>query len=74
VRDLDHISRSYLRVPLSRLIGRRPDRRQQGVTNMRMIRIIGIIAAMLATANVVTPASACPAGYVQCGGACCPGK
>jgi hypothetical protein len=41
---------------------------------MRAIRILGLIAAMWATAAIVTPASACPAGYVQCGGACCPGR
>jgi hypothetical protein len=45
-----------------------------GAKNMRTIRIIGMIAAMLASATVVTPASACPAGYIQCGGACCPGR
>jgi hypothetical protein len=45
-----------------------------GGKNMRTIRIIAMIAAMLATATVVTPASACPAGYIQCGGACCPGR
>jgi hypothetical protein len=59
---------------------RAPARRQfarlgaTGGKNMRTIRIIGMIAAMLATATVVTPASACPAGYIQCGGACCPGR
>jgi hypothetical protein len=39
---------------------------------MRVIRMFGMIAALLATAALVTPASACPAGYVACGPACCP--
>jgi hypothetical protein len=41
---------------------------------MRTIRILGILAAMLATIANVSPASACPSGYVQCGGACCPAR
>jgi hypothetical protein len=40
---------------------------------MRTIWILGILVAVLAMSSVVTPASACPAGYFQCGGACCPG-
>jgi hypothetical protein len=40
---------------------------------MRVIRILGILAAMMATTTIVTPVFACPSGYVQCGGACCPG-
>jgi len=48
---------------------------------MGAIRILGILAAimatttaaMMATTTIVTPAFACPIGYVQCGGACCPG-
>jgi|HubBroStandDraft_4_1064222.scaffolds.fasta_scaffold28828_1 hypothetical protein len=41
---------------------------------MRTIRILGTLAAMLTAIASVTPASACPNGYVQCGGACCPAR
>jgi hypothetical protein len=41
---------------------------------MRTIRILGALATMLAAIVSVTPASACPSGYVQCGGACCPAR
>jgi hypothetical protein len=41
---------------------------------MRTIRIFGMLATMLAATCVVTSVSACPAGYVMCGGACCPGR
>jgi hypothetical protein len=40
---------------------------------MRMIRMIGLLVAMtLASTWVLTPAFACPKGYIACGGACCP--
>ena len=41
---------------------------------MYAIRILGILAAMLAATAIVAPASACPSGYVQCGAVCCPGR
>ena len=41
---------------------------------MRIIRTFAILAAVLAATCVATSASACPGGYVQCGGACCPGR
>jgi hypothetical protein len=41
---------------------------------MRTIRILGFIAATLATIAIVTPVYACPAHYVPCGGACCPSR
>jgi hypothetical protein len=40
---------------------------------MRAIRILAMLAVMLAT-TAVAPAAACPTGYVVCGGACCPGR
>ena len=39
---------------------------------MRMIRILALFAALLATASFTADAFACPAGYFPCGGACCP--
>jgi hypothetical protein len=40
---------------------------------MRVIRMIGLLVAMtLASTFAMTPAFACPKGYVPCGGACCP--
>jgi hypothetical protein len=45
---------------------------QPGENVMRVIRMFGLIVALLAATAVVTPASACPAGYVACGPACCP--
>jgi len=41
---------------------------------MRTIRILGLLVTILTAAGAVTPASACPAGYFMCGGACCPGR
>ena len=41
---------------------------------MRIARILGLIAAILATSCSLTPVFACPAGYVPCGSACCPGR
>jgi hypothetical protein len=40
--------------------------------HMDTIRILALLAALLATTCVVTPASACPNGYFPCGNACCP--
>ncbi len=42
--------------------------------NMRTIRILGILAIVLATTCVSTSASACSKGYFRCGGACCPSR
>jgi hypothetical protein len=40
---------------------------------MRIIKVVGLFAALLLAMNcIVTPALACPKGYVRCGGACCP--
>jgi hypothetical protein len=40
---------------------------------MRTLKALGILmVATLATTSLVTSVSACPAGYVACGGACCP--
>jgi len=41
---------------------------------MRAIRILGVLATILAATCVATSVSACPAGYKVCGGACCPGR
>ncbi|WP_258767217.1 MULTISPECIES: hypothetical protein [Bradyrhizobium] len=41
---------------------------------MRTIKILGMLVSILTTIYAVTPASACPAGYFSCGGACCPGR
>jgi len=43
---------------------------------MRTIRILTLVltTTVFATAIVATQASACPGGYVVCGGACCPGR
>jgi hypothetical protein len=38
---------------------------------MRTITLFGLLF-MLTTISAVAPASACPSGYVRCGGACCP--
>jgi hypothetical protein len=38
-----------------------------------MRTMIGLLVAMsLASGFAITPAFACPRGYVACGGACCP--
>jgi hypothetical protein len=40
---------------------------------MRTLKALGVLAALLlATTSLATSVSACPAGYVACGGACCP--
>ena len=40
---------------------------------MRIIKVVGLFSALLLAMNsIVSPALACPKGYVRCGGACCP--
>ena len=39
---------------------------------MAAFRVITFVAVLLAWAIAVEPAFACPAGYQNCGGACCP--
>lgn len=44
---------------------------------MRKFHLIALVIATLSGAALTaltTPASACPGGYVRCGGACCPGR
>jgi hypothetical protein len=41
---------------------------------MGMIRILFLLAALLATTSSITAAVACPSGYVRCGVACCQGR
>jgi hypothetical protein len=42
---------------------------------MRTLKVLGVLAALLlATVSLTTSVAACPAGYVPCGGACCPGR
>ena len=41
---------------------------------MVTIRTLTTLAMMLTAVTAATPAAACPAGYVACGAACCPGK
>jgi hypothetical protein len=39
---------------------------------MRTIQILTLFAILLTATIFATQASACPRGYFQCGGACCP--
>jgi hypothetical protein len=39
---------------------------------MTAFRILGFLAMLMSATMALAPASACPAGYVSCGGACCP--
>ena len=41
---------------------------------MVAIRTLTAFALMLAALIAASPASACPAGYTDCGPACCPRK
>jgi len=41
---------------------------------MGTIRILFLLAALLATTSSLTEAVACPIGYVRCGVACCQGR
>jgi hypothetical protein len=41
---------------------------------MGTIRIVFLLAALLAMTSSLTEAVACPAGYVRCGVACCQGR
>jgi hypothetical protein len=39
---------------------------------MTTLRILGFLAMLMSATVALAPAYACPAGYVSCGGACCP--
>ncbi|MGC2082393.1 MAG: hypothetical protein WA702_03425 [Bradyrhizobium sp.] len=41
---------------------------------MVAIKTFAALLLILAALAAASPASACPAGYVACGPACCPGK
>ena len=36
--------------------------------------LIAVLSAAVITVTFTGSASACPGGYVRCGGACCPGR